>query len=272
MTERPVTFRSDGLQLVGILHEPGGEEPAPVVVFLHGFTGTKCESHGIFVQCARRLASMGIASLRFDFRGSGDSEGAFHEMTVAGECRDAVAATRFIRSQPRFETGPWAMLGMSMGGMVTMLTAPELRPDAVVLWNPVADPRPIRDARMTPERSADFETRGVVDWFGHAIGPDFLRELDGLRPLDSAARVAAPVLIVQSLADETTPPAGAHAYARARGPLSTEIHGIEGADHPFTSIPWTEELIGATTRWLAARLTQPSSGQAARQSTGPSAG
>src|SRR2546426_5960176 len=51
----------------------------PGVVLFHGFTGDRMESHWLFVKCSRALALAGIASLRFDFYGSGESEGEFSE-------------------------------------------------------------------------------------------------------------------------------------------------------------------------------------------------
>lgn len=44
---------------------------------LHGFTGNKTETHFLYTRLARQLATQGIAALRFDFAGSGDSQGEF---------------------------------------------------------------------------------------------------------------------------------------------------------------------------------------------------
>src|SRR5215831_11612603 len=71
----------------------------PGVVFFHGFTGDRMESHWIFVKCARALARHGIASLRFDFYGSGESDGEFSEVTLPGEVSDAETAVSFFRGQ-----------------------------------------------------------------------------------------------------------------------------------------------------------------------------
>ena len=91
MIERPIVFYNKGQQLNGILHSPTDcDALCPAVVFFHGFTGTKVEPHRIFVKTARELAAIGFYALRFDFRGSGDSEGDFSEMTIGGEISDAI--------------------------------------------------------------------------------------------------------------------------------------------------------------------------------------
>src|SRR5207244_3810038 len=86
--ETPVTFECKGQQLVGMLHVPDGRGRFPAALLLHGFTASKTENHRMFVKLSRQLASQGIASLRFDFRGSGDSAGDSEDMTIRSEMAD----------------------------------------------------------------------------------------------------------------------------------------------------------------------------------------
>src|SRR5579863_7078284 len=97
--EQPVVFTNKGQQLVGMVHVPEKVRPLPAVVLYHGFTGNHLESHLLFVKTARALAKAGIGSLRFDFRGSGNSEGKFSDMTVSGEIDDAMVALDFLSGQ-----------------------------------------------------------------------------------------------------------------------------------------------------------------------------
>src|SRR5690242_9112874 len=100
--ERAVEFQTTGAKtLRGVLHQPaeGVPGPAPAVVFFHGFTGNRMESHWMFVRCSRALAEAGVASLRFDFYGSGESDGEFRQMTLTGEIADGRAAVAFLRKQ-----------------------------------------------------------------------------------------------------------------------------------------------------------------------------
>lgn len=255
--ELPIVFRSEGQQVVAMLHLPAGKGPFPAVAFLHGFTGSKSESHRIFVQLARALAGAGVASLRMDFRGSGDSEGEFSQMTVAGEVADARAALRHLRRRRDIRFDCLGLLGMSMGGMVASLVAagdPALR--AIVLWNPVADPKALRDRRYTESSQAQLAAMGVVDWYGWAVGAAFLSELESLDPLGAAARVAAPVLIVQASEDQTVPRGEAEMYreARERAGRPVSLYSVEGADHTFSSLAWTAEAMAASLAWFGCHL------------------
>jgi len=90
--QQTVTFKSAGKQLVGVIQRAGAPCGAGVV-FAHGWSGYRVGPHGMFVHCARRLAIEGIPSLRFDFRGRGDSEGELEDaslITMAADMSPAV--------------------------------------------------------------------------------------------------------------------------------------------------------------------------------------
>src|SRR6266568_7542966 len=129
--------------LRGMLHFPGvslgRRRRVPGVVFFHGFTGDRMESHWIFVKCARALAKAGIASLRFDFYGSGESEGEFRDASLLGEIADARAAVNFFRWQG-IDAERLGMLGLSLGGVIAAILAPDCDARALVLWSAPARP------------------------------------------------------------------------------------------------------------------------------------
>lgn len=255
--ERPITFKNEGEQVVGMFHLPDGEGPFPAVAFFHGFTGSKTEAHRLFVQTARGLAGAGIASLRIDFRGSGDSAGEFSQMTVSSEVADARAALRYLRRRREVDASRIGILGMSMGGMVTTLAAvDETDVRAIVLWNPVANPKALRDRRYTEQSQSQLASMGVVDWFGWAVGAKFIEELGTADPLSAAVRVTAPTLIVVATEDETVPREEGESYLRVRegAGLPGALHLVEGADHTFSTLGWTAEAMAASLAWFGCRL------------------
>jgi dienelactone hydrolase len=259
MLEKPVTLTSERQQIVGMWHEPAGRGPFPAVLFLHGFTGNKAESHRMFVQQARALAKAGIAALRIDFRGSGDSDGEFSEMTIASERADARAAMRWLKRKSTVDTHRLGILGMSMGGMIAAFTLaeyPETR--AAALWNPVAYPAALRDRRRTPESDAQLLEFGVANYGGYAVGAAFLAELDHLDPVAALAATKTPVLIVGGTCDETVPITDGRAYANAiRSQKGVCVmHEIEGADHTFTAFAWQTECFAVTLAWFRQHLSE----------------
>ena len=70
--QHKLSFTSDGLKLSGVLHVPlqwRAGERLPCFIVLHGFVGTKDESHAELQ--ARMLEEFGYCAFRIDFRGCG---------------------------------------------------------------------------------------------------------------------------------------------------------------------------------------------------------
>jgi alpha/beta superfamily hydrolase len=112
MRERLVEFTSDGLRLEGALHDGAGTVAA-VVLHPHPQFGGDMHNH-VVVAVAEALAAAGATTLRFNFRGTGRSEGTFDG--GRGEADDARAALALLR-----EARPGALLvlaGYSFGAIV----------------------------------------------------------------------------------------------------------------------------------------------------------
>lgn len=257
MSEIPVTFRSAGQQVVGLLHRPRGRAAVPVVIFLHGFTATSTESRRLFVEAARALAGRGVASLRFDFRGSGNSEGDFASISLPSEVADAKAALQWVRRQPWADRRRVALLGMSMGGLVaTQVLAVDRAVRTAVLWNPVVFARALRDGWMNPALAAQLKKSGVADWFGWPVGRALHDDMGRVDVLASAAAIRCPVLVVQSTDDQTTPKAGGCALVKAlqNAGVAAQLELIPGADHTFARFDWTRHVLQISVDYLVAGL------------------
>lgn len=256
--ERPVLIKSSGQRMVGILHVPERRRGrVPAVVLFHGFTGTKVEPHRIFVKMARALCGAGMAVLRFDFRGSGDSEGDFSMMTISGELKDARAALRFLRTRPIVDPGRVGVLGLSMGGLVAAeMLGEDPRLRAGVLWSPVSHPDRLLEARMTPEARRELRQMGFVDDRGNAVGKPCLDDMLRHRPLEAITRTRAPVLLLQGDQDETVPPEASKAYEAALKKAGRTVirKNIRGADHTFSSLAWETQVLALSLEWFRCHL------------------
>lgn len=118
--EKPLSFTSNGEQLLGILHDT--DEPAAVgIIILVGGPQYRVGSHRMFVQIARRMAACGYPTLRFDFRGMGDSSGQFPGFERLDE--DIAAAIKVLCTN-RPEIGKVVLLGLCDGATGAALYAP----------------------------------------------------------------------------------------------------------------------------------------------------
>lgn len=76
-----ILFR--GQILRGMSHLPQGvDQPNSTVVLFHGFTGNRVEGHRLFYYLSKALEEVGVASVRMDFLGSGESDGDYADMTL----------------------------------------------------------------------------------------------------------------------------------------------------------------------------------------------
>lgn len=243
MREDLIAFDGPLGVLRGVLHRPDGETPAPTVLLLHGFTGNHIEDEHLFVQAARHLCAAGFAVLRFDFYGSGNSDGTFEDMTVGTEVADARAALDWLADQPGIDPDRYAVLGLSLGGAVTaFVAAQDERVRAIVFWNAIALP----DLHFTdvPRTGPDVGRVG-----GLRVSARFMHEFAALNITGAAEQYPGPALIVRGTSDVVVMGREAEMLAAALGDRGT-LHLITRADHTFLHPEWRAELFEVTTNWL----------------------
>ena len=95
-----------------------GEE-LPLVVLCHGFTGNR-QGDGHFAPLAEDLAAHGIATVRLDFAGCGDSTEPYANYTLANMAADVNSVIGYM--QATYGTGKTALVGHSMGGRLAAST------------------------------------------------------------------------------------------------------------------------------------------------------
>jgi len=241
VTETVVAFENEGQTVVGTLALPAaGAAPFSAVLLLHGFTNTRDElpvagtGDLMYARLARALGGAGIASLRIDFRGSGESDGAWADTTFTGQISDALAALDYLAALPDIDGARLGLLGFSQGGLVAAeVAAQDQRVRNVVLWSAVANApdtyKHILSAdtvvaglasngapvAVTTQWGAQFELRG-----------GFFVDLFRYDPTAAIAAVEDPLLVVVGLGDTTVTPQPAY------GELFLRYH--DGLEHLFT--------------------------------------
>jgi pimeloyl-ACP methyl ester carboxylesterase len=139
-----VRYRSEpaGITLAGTLTLPEGAGPFPTVVLISGSGPQNRDSelfgHRVFLVLADYLTRHGIAVLRSDDRGVGDSEGVFREATSRDFASDAAAAVGYLKTRADVRRGAVGLLGMSEGGLVAPMVASG--PDSVAFVVLMAGP------------------------------------------------------------------------------------------------------------------------------------
>ena len=185
-------------------------EKCPMVIFCHGFSGTK--DGPLFELVADTLQAHGIASIRFDFNGHGESEGEFKDMTVPNEIEDAKKVVEYVRDLRYVST--IAIGGHSQGGVVAAMTAGQLSEElgepafkAVALMAPAAVLRDDAIRGNTMGKQYDpFDPGEYVElWGGLKLGGEYIRTSFSLPIYETAAKYQGPALIIHGNGDRVVP-------------------------------------------------------------------
>ena len=180
-----------------------GEE-LPLVVLCHGFTGNR-QGDGHFAPLAEDLAAHGIATVRFDFAGCGDSTEPYANYTLANMAADVDSVIGYM--QATYGTGKTALVGHSMGGRLASLY-PQLGQypvTALALWSPAngtglqgLEFLSIDNFAAVEELAARADAEGSVAAWGVELSAAYI---DGMRDSDPNATLqesGLPVLLTYS--------------------------------------------------------------------------
>ncbi len=258
MTEKPHIFEVDGQQLVGMLHLPDGESPAPAVVVLHGFADTKAGRNFMYRTLARKMCAGGYVVYRFDFRGSGDSAGEFEEMTFQGQIADALGSLEMLEKLPQIDGSRLGIVGRSFGGCVAACVAAECSDvRSIALWSAPSDLSAFANALPDPRKHPDaYPLEAVPLWPGIMVGRGLAEGLPLVRPLEQIAKSSADVLILQGSEDQIVPVAASDRYEKALSGAGNSVrrHMMEGTAHSYLSAAEQREVVDTTAKWFDEKL------------------
>ena len=181
MTVTPIWFGPRDRPLFGMLHVPEGNVARAGVVLCSALGREDLYSHSTYRVLAERLEQHGIAVLRFDYDGTGDSAGAQHDPTrVTAWSASTRAALDAVRA-----AGPpvVAAVGMRIGATLAAIEATRDPLDALVLWDPCRSGRAfLREQRALQALSVGGADPGdgSVQTPGFRYDPETVADLNKL--------------------------------------------------------------------------------------------
>lgn len=244
------------LTLRGMVHIPEKSEstPVPAVIIFHGFTGEKVGAHRMYLKMARMLENKGIAAFRFDFSGSGESDGDFKDMTLSREIEEAHAMLDFVQSHEKVDKNRITLLGHSMGGVVASAVAAK-RPNDVaglVLLCAAGNMADILRAAVGQIRTQqpNIPLPETYDNGGYLVGMPFAKEVLEADLLEFGTGYDKPVLLIHGSHDEVVPVDTSTKYKDICYGEKAAIHIVKGADHSFSKHEWEEEVLHAVQDYM----------------------
>ena len=219
-------------KLSAVLQTPDAQKNFPLVIICHGFTGNKDSL--LLTSLADDLEARGIASIRFDFNGHGQSDGSFQDMTVLNEIEDAKKVFEYASRLPNVTS--ISIAGHSQGGVVASMVAGELgakKIKAVVLMAPAAVLRDdaIRGNLFGVTYDSINPPAFVEIFGGHKVGRNYILSAQTLPIYETAEKFTGPALMIHGKADVIVPYTYSLSYKKIfrRG----EVKLLDGADHSF---------------------------------------
>lgn len=231
-----------GFVLRGYLQLP--ENATKIVVMFHGFTGNKTEHNGHFRHLARKLASQGVASLRMDYHGNGESDGEFYDFSFNDALDDAIRMIDYAKKVENIKEV--YILGFSMGGAIASLVANDKNCDKLVLISAAANMPILASNKMDSWRKLD---NGNVYLNGFELSPKFAEELKNKDMYYNTINYNKDVLIIQAKNDMAVPYLYGVKYAVRY--KNSRLHLIKESGHGYDSLENANELYSKIIDFLA---------------------
>ena len=229
MQNQRITFPgASGAQLSARMSLPADGKARACALFAHCFTCSKDLKAAVNI--SRAMTQQGLAVLRFDFTGLGESEGDFAGTTFTSNVEDLVAASSFMEQE--FDA-PAILVGHSLGGAAVLQAAAQLPSvRAVATIGAPFDPAHVRNLFVDalPEIAAQGSAEVVLAGRRFTLGGAFVRDLEEHNVEATLAGLGRPLLIFHSPVDNTVGiENAARLYQAARHPKS--FVSLDDADH-----------------------------------------
>ena len=229
MTDKELWIKNGNRDIYGVLNQPQQhQEKMPLAIISHGFNGTHAFGRNYF----EPLAKLGFLTYTFDFPcGSiySRSDNNTMEMSVLDEKNDLKAIINYFKQQPYVDASRIVLIGESQGGLVTALTAAEMKKDVseiVLVYPALCIPDNWNERYPVEEMIPDTTLMWKVP-----LGRRYFKEVRPLKVFKQIGKFKRPVLIVQGDKDQVVSMKDSEKAVKTY--KNARLHVIPGAGHGF---------------------------------------
>ncbi|MEM9564038.1 MAG: alpha/beta hydrolase [Actinomycetota bacterium] len=241
---------SQGATLSARLHRPEGRATGSILL-AHCFTCSK-DLHTM-TRLASGLAEAGLAAMRFDFTGLGESGGDFADTTLSANVSDL---TRAAASLINRGFGPCGLIGHSLGGAAAVLATQRLKTvRSLVTIGAPADASHVRHlleaewSALAAGESANVTVAGRR----FRLNPAFVHDLSTHDVAGRAALLGRPYCVVHARDDTIVGFDNAEALYRSAGPPK-KLAALDTGGHLFGDRDDAEKLLAVVRDWFTETL------------------
>ena len=238
MRVKTLTFpNADGQKLSAQIDYPEARDPIAYALFAHCFTCSK--NTRTIAHISRALVNEGLAVMRLDFSGLGDSEGEFSDTNFSSNVSDLATAATYLSSH---YMAPKLLIGHSFGGTAALIAATKIvSVNAVAVIAAPAEPTHVEQI-LGPGREQIIKTGQaelLLDGRPFKIKRQFLDDLDSVEVSQILPDLNRALLILHSPADTVVSiDNAAHLYQVARHPKS--FISLYKADHMLSDYKYAD--------------------------------
>jgi len=212
----------------------GQEKTKDTVIMCHGFSG---DSSGIFNPALVEGLSNDYFVCRFDFRGSGQSQGEFSTTTITRELEDLDTVVKWIKKE--YGQKRLILIGHSFGAVITTLYAAKNNVHRLILLAGEGDLEKAINLEFSTTQQKELATTGktqVENWSRDGkkdyLNRGFLDDMRKYSTKDAMAKVTAPTLFIHGSKDDVIPPE-ASVEMCSLTKAKKEIVILDNVDHVF---------------------------------------
>lgn len=213
----------------GFLHEGTGHD---IVCIIHGFMGNKADHHFMLRTFGDDICQEGFSVYRFDFLGSGDSDGSFFEEE---SIKSQIEQCQYIVRQFQKENYKVHLFAFSLGGVIASHVAKKMNVESLFLLSPAGN---FDEILFQMTRDSMDESNLEVN--GFKINPKLMEESKNFEYFSGIDRYRGPIKIVQGTEDQYVTMESLDNYKKAY--TGAEVVLIPDADHCFSRISYTESV------------------------------
>ena len=245
MAEHAFTLEHRGQTLRGVLHDPKRPDAVPLVLFFHGYGQTgRTGPRRYYTRLARLLEGYGMASLRVDFLGAGESDGLFEEMTLSDTYLQAEEILAWVRAQTDLNISSIFLVGLSMGGAIAAMLAGKYPRSiaGLILLSAAGDFSDLNGVAQLASYFTENPEATFLDVKGMAYGRAFNEDCPLVAVYETARGYQGPVLLLHGDKDEVVPVETAFHYQTYCYEDRARLVILPDADHVFSARVWEETI------------------------------
>ncbi len=232
MAEKIDILLDNNIMLSAELYRPDdpviNNETDLITIMVHGFPGSRKSHENLFQKIGLQLKENGYASVSYDSRGCGESDGTFESYNINTARRDLVAIVNNMRTRgySRF-----VFIGEGLGNIVSFLDYYADAECFIMLW-PVIDTAHYAKNVFNSVEAMEKKKHG--DFIVHnneRISTKFILELEHSTFTSYLQKITAPVLVMHGTDDKIVPIEGLDIIRNYIGSGRVEITSFQGAGH-----------------------------------------